>query len=106
MRIRRQSRRLAQLVTKIFHLCLAEPSLKKCSGVYARRSVPLKVNEIARLIAIGGVKKVIEAYLEQRRQRRVSRTLAADPPAFLILAMHHAHSVPAAQSLEAPFARD
>ncbi len=63
----------------------------------------LKVDEVARLVAIAGMEEVVETNLQQGRQRRVGRDVAADAGIFLVLPMHHGHGVPADQAFDAPF---
>src|ERR1019366_6480341 len=44
---------------------------------------------------------VVERHLEQRRQGRVSRNVAADAGVVLVLAHHHGHRVPADEAFDA-----
>ena len=66
MRIRRQPGRVAELVAEIVNSIFADAAFEKCSRVDSGRGVALEVNEISGLIAIAGVKKVIESDFEQR----------------------------------------
>ena len=102
MRIRRQARRVAQLVTEILELLFAQPAFQKRARIHARRSVALEVNQVARLIAVAGVEEVIESHFQQRGQRGIGRNVSANAGVFLVLAMHHGHGVPADQALDAP----
>src|SRR2546422_8115335 len=102
MRVRRQARMLAQLVTEVFDLLLREAAFEKRPRVDAGRRMALKIDEIARLIAVGRVKEVVEADFEQRGNRRIGRDMAADAGVFFILAMYNRHGIPADQALDAP----
>ena len=61
----------------------------------------LEIDHVPGLVAVGGMKEVIESNFEQRRQRRVSRKMPADARVFLILAMDHSHRIPAKECLDA-----
>ena len=62
----------------------------------------LEVNEVARLVAVAGVKEMIEADLKQRCQRGIGRDVTTDSRVFLVLTMHHRHGIPASQAFHAP----
>ena len=55
-------------MTEIQHLFVVKAAFKVGARVDTRRCVALEVHEIAWLISIGTVEKVIEANLKQRRQ--------------------------------------
>ena len=101
MRIRRQAGSAAQFVAEVQHLFFAETAFQIGARVNAGRRVPLEIDEVAGLIAVARVEKVIEANFQQRRQRGVGRDVAADPGILFVLAMHHGHRVPADQALDA-----
>ena len=61
----------------ILDLRLAKSTLEKCSRINSRRRVPLKINEIAGLIAIARPKEMIESNFKDLRRRRVTRDMAA-----------------------------
>src|SRR6185437_14330659 len=69
VRIRRQPRLVPQLMAEILHPLLADASLKKRAPVNAGRSVPLKINQVTRLVAIAGVEEMIKAYFKQTGYR-------------------------------------
>ena len=101
VRVGRQSGAIAQLMAKILQALLAEPAFEERPRVDAGGGMALKIDEIARPIAIGGVEEVVESHFEQRRQRGVGRNVAADTRILLVLAMHHGHGIPADQALDA-----
>src|SRR5215467_2103933 len=63
--------------------------------------MPLEVNKVAGLVAVLGMKKVIETNFEQSRYRRKRRYMAADTGILLILPMDHGHGVPPDEALDA-----
>ena len=89
----------------ILNSLLRNAPFKKCARIYSGRGVALKVNKVARLIAICGVEKVVITDLKQGRQRRVRGDMATNAGIFLVLAMHHGHGVPADQALDAALQR-
>jgi hypothetical protein len=60
MWVRRQPRLIAQLVPEILQMLFREAALKEGASVNARRSVALKVDQVAWLIAILSVKEMME----------------------------------------------
>ena len=93
---------VAQLVAEIQQLLVVEAAFEIGARVDTRRCVALEVDEVAGLIAVGSVEEMVEADLEQRRQRRIGGDVAADAGILLVLPMHHRHRVPADQALDAP----
>src|SRR6266478_6378820 len=89
-------------MAEIFQVLLGEAAFEECPRVDSGGGVALKINEIAGLVAIGGVKEVIKSDFEQSSQRGISGNVAADSRILLILAMHHSHGVPTDQALDAP----
>src|SRR5271156_2532204 len=85
VRIRRKPRLAPQLMAKMQQPLIVEPPQQVGPRINTRRSVPLEINEIARLIAIRSVEKVIESHFKQRGQRRVSGKMSADPRILLVL---------------------
>ena len=63
----------------------------------------LEVDEVAGLVAVAGVKEVIEAHFEQGGKRCICRDVAADTVIFLILAGDHGHGVPAGEAFDLAF---
>ena len=51
MRVRRQTRLVAQLMTEILQVIFGQPPFEKRAGIEARRRVTLEVDQIAGLIA-------------------------------------------------------
>ena len=61
----------------------------------------LEIDQVARLVAVARVEKVVESDFQKSRQRRVGGDVAADARVVLVLADHHGHGVPADQALDA-----
>ena len=103
VRVGRKPRRVAQFVAEILEVILRQPPFQEGARVNARRSVALEINQIAGLLAVFGVEKVVEAHFEQRGQRSVGGNVAADTGVVFILAHHHGHGVPPDEALDAAF---
>ncbi len=58
-------------MAKILQALLAEPAFEERPRVDPWGGMALKIDEIAGLVAIGGVEEVVESHFEQRRQRGV-----------------------------------
>ena len=101
VRVGGQPRRVAQFVAEILEVLLGQAALQKGARVDARRGVALKIDQVARLIAVAGVEEVVEAHFQQGGQRGVGGDVAADAGVVLVLAHHHGHGVPADQALDA-----
>ena len=101
MRIGGQARGVAQFVAEVAQVLFGEAAFQERARVDAGRSVTLEVDEVAGLVAIAGVKEMIEAHFEQRGQRGVGGNVAADAGVVFVLAHHHGHGVPAGQALDA-----
>ena len=95
MRIRRQARMIAQLVTEIFEMLLGQPAFDKCARIHAGRGVTLVVNKIARLAIVGAVKEMVLADFDQRRERSVGGDVPADVVVVLVGSDDHRESIPA-----------
>ena len=105
MRIGRESWFIAQFMAIIFHLFLADAAFQIAARINAGRCMALKINKVARFLAVVGVEKVVVANFQQRGQRRVRRNVPADAGIFLVLPMDHRHGVPADQALDAALHR-
>src|SRR5450755_3984348 len=88
-------------MAEVFELRLREAALEKGARIYPWRGMALEVNQVARLVSVGGAEEVVESYFKQGSQRRIGRDVAADARIFFVLAMHHGHGVPADQALDA-----
>ncbi len=84
---------------EVLQSSLIEPTLQISPRIHSRRSMPLKINEVSRLITIIRPEKMIEPHLQQRSQRRIRRNMPANPGVLLVLSMHHRHRVPSQQRL-------
>src|SRR5580698_8356513 len=69
MRIAAQAGLSTKLVTEIFESRLIETPFQKCACIDTRRSMSLKVDEVARLLSVLRMEEVVEAHFEQCRQR-------------------------------------
>src|SRR5712671_4283183 len=96
---------IAQLMAEIRQTLSRQPSFEKRSRVHARRRVALKVNTIARLLAVTRVEKVIEPDFKERGNRGVGGDVPADAVIELVLPRHHRHSVPTCEALDAALER-
>ena len=65
----------------------------------------LEINKVARLVAIVGLEKMIEAHFQQSGQRGVGRDVAADSRISLVLVVHHGHRVPPHQAFDTALQR-
>ena len=92
-------------MAEIAELVLAEPAFEESAGVDAGRGVALEVDEVARLVAVAAVKKMVEADFHQRRERGIGRNMAADAVVIFVLVGHHGHGVPAREALDAALER-
>ena len=96
---------IAQLMAEIRQMLSCQPSFEKRSRVYARRRVALKVNTIARLLAVTGVEKVIEPDFKKRGDGCVRGDVPADAVIELVLPRHHSHGIPTREGLDAALER-
>ena len=92
-------------MAEILQVLFRQAAFEESAAVDARRSVALEINQVAGLIAIARVKEMVEAYFQQRRQRGISRNVAADSGVVLVLPDHHGHRIPANQALDAALHR-
>ena len=103
--IRRKPRTFAQFVAEVVQLLFGQSAFEKGAGVDAGRCVALEIDKVAGLIAVTAAEEMVEPDLEQGRQRRIGRDVAADAVVVLILVRHHRHGVPARQALDAALQR-
>src|SRR6187402_3949547 len=75
MRVGGEARGVAKLVAEVCEMLLAEAAFEEGAGVDAGRSMTLEVDEVAGLLAVLRAEEVVEADLEQGRQRRVGRNM-------------------------------
>ena len=87
-------------MAEIVNLIFAYAAFQKCTRINSRRRVALKVNEIARLVAVAGMEKMVEPNFQQGSQRRIGRDVATDSGVLFILPMDHRHGIPTNQALE------
>src|SRR5439155_6989490 len=66
-----------ELATEVFNLTLGQPPLEEGTRIDTGRRVALQINEVARAVRGVGAKEVVEADLEQGRERGVGRDMAA-----------------------------
>ena len=64
-------------MAEIAELVLCKAPLQIGAGVNAGRSVPLKIDQIAGLLAVAAMKEVIETDFEQCRERGISGDMPA-----------------------------
>jgi hypothetical protein len=102
MRVRGQARVFAQLVTEVLEMLVVEPPLQVGPRVDTRRGVPLEVDQIPGLVAIGRAKEVVEAHFDQGGERGVGGDVAADAVVVIVGPHHHGQGVPADQALQPP----
>src|SRR5688500_87680 len=95
MGVGREPRMIAEFMTEVLQVFLGESTLDVSSCVHAGRGVSLVVNEIAGLIAVGGVEEVVLTYLYQGRQGGIGRDVSADIFVVLVRSNNHRESVPA-----------
>ena len=76
---------VAQLVTEVQQMLVVEAAFEVGARIDARRGMALEVDEVAGLVAIGGMEEVVEADFEQRRQRGIGGDVAADAGVLLVL---------------------
>ena len=63
MRIGRQAPARFELAAEVFKLFLRKPPFKKCPSVNTRRSVTLKIDDVARVVAGLAAKEMVEPHL-------------------------------------------
>ncbi len=102
VRIRGEAGRIAQFVAEIAQVLFGEAAFEEGARVDAGGGVALEVDEVARLVAVGGVEEMVEAHFEEGGQRGVGGDVAADAGIVFVLADHHGHGVPAREALDAP----
>ena len=101
MRIGGEPWRAAQFVTEVLQLLFGQAAFQERAGVNARGSVSLKIHQVPRLVAVGGVKKVVEADFQQGGQRCIRGNMPANAGIVLVLTHHHRHSIPAQEAFDA-----
>ena len=82
-------------MTEVQQALVIKPAFEVGARINTRRSMSLKVDKVARLVAVGGVEEMLVAHFQQGGQRGIGREMAADARILFILAMHHGHRVPA-----------
>ena len=82
-------------------MLFVQAAFQERARVDAGRGVALKIDQVARLVAVFGVEEMIEPDFEQGGQRGIGGNVAADAGVVLVLAHHHGHGVPADQALDA-----
>ena len=103
MGIRRQPLPRRNLVAEPFQMILRQAAFQKRAGINARRSVPLKIDQIAQLRFIPCAEEMVEADFIQRGRRRVRRNMPADARMIAVGPHHHRHRVPADDALQPAF---
>jgi len=88
---------------KFAELLLADASFEESAGVDARRRVSLDVQQVAAVIFIDGVEKVVEADVVERRRRSEAGDVTAHAGALGVGAHDGGHRVPADDRADAPF---
>ncbi len=101
MGIRREPAAGRELAPEVGELGRRKPAFEKRARVDAGRGVPLEVDEVARRLGRVGAEEMMEADLEQRRERGVGRDVTADAARVLVRLHHHRRRVPADQVLDA-----
>ena len=101
MGIRRQAAVGPQLATEVFELLARDSPFEERSRIDARRSVPLKVDDVAFLAILAATEEVVVANLVQRRGRRVRGNVSADAIFHAVGSHDHRHGVPANEALDA-----
>ena len=76
VRIAGKAGRVAQLVAEVLEVLFVS-GLQERAAIDAGRGVALEINQVAGLIAVLGMEKVIESHFQQCRERRVGRSTAA-----------------------------
>ncbi len=106
MRIARQPLAV-HFLAEVQQLFLGDAAFQVGAGVDARRRVPLDVEQVAAVLAIGAVPEVVEAAAQHRRQRRERGQVAAQVAAVgrvqAIGLDDHRHRVPAHVGTQALF---
>ena len=102
MRIRRKTRMIPQLMAEIQQMLLTQSAFEERARVNTRRGMPLEVNHVTGLISIAAAEKMIEANFADRRQRRISRYVAADIRVVFVGPNHHGGGIPTNQAFDAP----
>ena len=82
-------------------MLLGKAAFQEGARVDARRGVALEIDEVAGLVAIAGVKEMMETDFQQRGERCVGGDVAADAGVVLVLAHDHGHGVPAGEAFDA-----
>ncbi len=100
MRIRRQPAARGELAAEVVELLFGETAFEERARIYAWRSVPLVVDDVA-VARVTRPEKVIETDFVQRGGRREGRDVPADAGLVLVRAQHHGDRVPANQALDA-----
>src|SRR5581483_6302776 len=103
MRIRTQSGPVAEFAAKALEIAGLQTPLQICARINTGCGMALEVNDVSTFACILGVKEMVEADLEQRRQRRIGRDMAADSRIFSIGSHHHGERIPSHQALDPPF---
>src|SRR5688500_16639030 len=83
-------------------MLLGEPPFQERARIDAWCSMSLKIHQIAWLVAVLRMEKMVEPDLHQSRQRGIGRNVAADAAVVLVLPHHHGHRVPAREALDTP----
>ncbi len=91
---------LSQFVTEVQQMLFGQAPFEKRARIHARSGVPLEVNQIAGLVSIARVKKVIETDFAQGGERGICRDVTANVRVVFVLTHHHRRGIPANQTLD------
>ena len=102
MRVGRQTSS-SDFLAKVEKLFFAEPPLDEGARIDAGRAVALEIDQVAPVRFIGGMPKMHEAGVVERRRRLEARDVAAELGRFLVGLHHHGGSVPAHETADLHF---
>jgi len=85
----------ADFLAEMDELVLAQPPFEEGACVDARRTVALKIDEVAAVTVVGGAPEMHEAGVVKRRRRLEAGDVAAEFGRFLVGAQYDRRRVPA-----------
>ena len=102
MRVARKPAALGQFTAEILQLLLAQPAFEEGARVDARRSMPLKIDLVARVVVPAATDEMVHRHFHERCRGGEGGDVAADALVFAIGPHHHRHRIPTDDALDPP----
>ena len=105
MWIRRQATAI-HFLTEVVHLLVAQAPFEISAGVNTGRRMSLDIQQVAAMLVIRGMEKMVETDVIQGCRRGEAGDMATDTGAFLVGLHHRGDGIPADQGADAALQRE